>query len=191
MRKKILYIAAMIICLAIISSGTFAYFTAEDTARNVITSGAVEVCVVEQQLADGELQPYPDRPVPVMPAETVSKIVTVQSSEQPAWVRACYRIAVYDAQGEEMDLPEEELAKVIVIEPDTAQWTQQDGWWYYNAAIGGGESTAPLFESISFSGPHMGNAFQSCTVEVFVTAQAVQQANNGTSAPAAAGWPEA
>ena len=190
MRKKILYIAAMVICLAIITSGTLAYFTAEDTARNVITSGGVEVSVVEQQLVDGALMPYPDRPVPVMPGETVSKIVSVQSAQQPAWVRMAYTVVFYDAEGKEMAVSAEELSKVIAIEPDTTAWTQAGGWWYCHAAVGAGETTAPLFETVSFSGPEMGNKYQNCTVEVLVVAQAVQQANNGDSAAEAVGWPE-
>ena len=190
MKKKILYIAAMVICLAIITSGTLAYFTAEDTARNVITSGGVEVSVVEQQLVDGTLMPYPDRPVPVMPGETVSKIVSVQSALQPAWVRMAYTVVFYNAAGEKMEISEEELNKVVAIEPDTTAWTQVDGWWYCHAAVGSGETTAPLFEEVSFSGPEMGNQYQNCTVEVFVTAQAVQQANNGVSAVEAVGWSE-
>ena len=190
MKKKILYIAAMVICLAIITSGTLAYFTAEDTARNVITSGGVDVSVVEQQLADGVLMPYSDQPVPVMPGETVSKIVSVQSIQQPAWIRMAYTVVFFDAAGEKMEITEDELNRVITIKPDTTAWTQLGDWWYCDAAVGFGESTAPLFEEISFSGSEMDNKYQNCTVEVFGTAQAVQQANNGTSAAAAVGWPE-
>lgn len=190
MRKKVLYIAAMVICLTIITSGTLAYFTAEDTARNVITSGGVEVSVVEQQLVDGVLEPYPDQPVPAMPGKTVSKIVSVQSTQQPAWIRMAYTVVFYNAAGEKMEISAEERNKVIVIEPDTTAWTQEDGWWYYHDAAGFGETTSPLFEEISFSGPEMDNKYQNCTVEIFVTAQAVQQANNGVSAVEAVGWSE-
>ena len=59
MKKKVLYIAIVVICLALITGGTYAYFTTSDTARNVITSGGIEVKVVEQQLVNGTLQPYP------------------------------------------------------------------------------------------------------------------------------------
>ena len=189
MKKKILYIAAIIICLSIITSGTYAYYTTSDTVRNVITSGAVEAAVVEQQLVNGTLQPYPNQPIQVMPATTVSKIVSVQSAEQAAWVRMNYTLTVYDAQGKEMELPADELAKVIVIESDSANWTEKNGWWYYNTAIKSGEMTKPLFEEVAFSGPHMDNKYQNCTVVIDVTAQAVQQANNGATVWEALGWP--
>lgn len=189
MKKKLLYIAAIIICLSLITGGTYAYYTTSDTARNVITSGGVEVAVVEQQLVNGSLQPYPNQPIQVMPATTVSKIVSVQSSGQAAWVRMKYTLTVFDAQGREMDIPADELAKVIVIEADTSNWTLKDGWWYYNTAVKGGETTKPLFEEVVFSGPYMDNKYQLCTVQIDVTAQAVQQANNGTTVWEALGWP--
>ena len=190
MKKKILYIAAVLVCLSIITSGTYAYFTTSDIARNVITSGAVEINVVEQQLVNGTLQPYPNQPIQVMPTTTVSKIVSVQSTEQAAWVRMNYTLTIYDAEGKEMEIPADELAKVIVIEADVANWTLKDGWWYYNTAIKSGEMTKPLFEEVHFSGPHMDNKYQLCTVVIDVNAQAVQQANNGESVWEAFGWPE-
>ena len=189
MKKKILYIAAIVICLSLITGGTYAYFTASDTARNVITTSGVEINVVEQQLINGTLQPYPSQPIPVMPATTVSKIVSAQSIEQAAWVRMNYTLTVYDADGKEMEIPADELAKVIVIDPNTADWTQKDGWWYYNTAIASGETTKPLFEEVEFSGPYMDNKWQLCTVVIDVTAQAVQKANNGMTVWEALGWP--
>ena len=190
MKKKILYIAAIVICLSLITGGTYAYFTTSDTARNVITSGGIEVNVVEQQLVNGTLQPYLGQPIPVMPATTVSKIVSVHNTEQVAWVRMNYTLTVYDADGKKMDIPADELTKVIVIAPDATNWTQKDGWWYYNTAIASGETTKPLFEEVVFSGPYMDNKYQLCTMVIDVTAQAVQQANNGSVVLDALGWPE-
>ena len=82
MKKKLLYIAAIVICLSLITGGTYAYFTASDTARNVITSGGIEVKVVEQQLVNGTLQPYPSQPIPVMPATMATAL---PSSVTAAW----------------------------------------------------------------------------------------------------------
>ena len=190
MKKKILYIAAILICLSIITGGTLAYYTASDTVRNVIASGGVEVRVIEQQLVNGSLQPSPNQPILVMPATTVSKIVSVQSIEQAAWVRMNYTITICDADGKNMEIPTDELAKVIVIEPDDTAWTLENGWWYYNTAVKAGETTDPLFDTVAFSGPEMGNEYQNCTVEILVTAQAVQQANNGNTVIDAVGWLE-
>lgn len=191
MKKKILYLAAVLVGLSLISGGTLAYFTAEDTSRNVITTGGVAASVVQQQLVDGVLQPFSNQPIPVMPNTTVSNVVSVQSTKQPAWVRLKYEITVYDATGTEKPLTAEEVARIVTVTPDSTAWAQVDGWWYCSEAIGFGESTEALFEEISFSGPNMGNDYQGCTVALEFTAQAVQQANNGTTVLEAAGWPEA
>ena len=115
MKKRLFYISVIVICLAILSGGTLAYFNATDTARNVITSGAVAVEVIEQQLVDGVLQPYPNEPVKIMPGTTVSKVVTVQSTEESAWLRASYVVTVYDASGEVLDVTPEEVAEAVTL----------------------------------------------------------------------------
>lgn len=190
MKKKLFYISVLVICLAILSGGTLAYYNATDTARNVITSGAVNVRVVEYQSNGGQLQPYPSQPIQVMPGAAVSKIVSVESLDQDAWVRMNYKLTILDAEGNEKNIDPEELAAVILIHPDADNWIWLDGWWYYKTAIGAGAQAAPLFETVSFSGPKMGNQYQNCTLLIDVTAQAVQQANNGTTVLEALGWPE-
>ena len=82
MKKKLLYIAAIVICLSIMASETFAYYTKKDTARNVITSGGVAIELVEQRLVNGKPVAYPNEPIPVMPTVEVSKIVSVKSVEK-------------------------------------------------------------------------------------------------------------
>ena len=190
MKKRILAIAVIMICLSILASVTFAYYTDSATARNVITSGGIKIEVVEQQMVDGTPQPWTDPEIPVMPSQPVSKIVTVRSDEQAAWVRAKYTVTVLDTAEKKMDVPAEELAKVIIIDPDDTNWTEKDGWWYYGTAIAGGESTAPLFEEVTFSGPDMDNKYQGAKVVIDVTAEAVQKAHNGDSVMEA-NWPEA
>ena len=190
MKKRILYIAAILICLSIITGGTYAYFTTTDTARNVITSGGIDVNIIEQQVVNGVLQPDSNHHIQVMPATTISKVVSVESKGQPAWVRMNYTLTLYDAGGKELQIPADELASAIVIDTDETNWTLQDGWWYYHTAIGTNEITAPLFEEIIFSGPHMDNKYQGCTLVIDLTVEAVQQANNGSSVFTALGWPE-
>lgn len=188
MRKKIFAIAIAMICLAVLTSTTLAYFTASDVAQNVITSGGIAIKVVEQQLVNGALQPYPSQPIQIEPGTTVSKIVSVANLEQPAWIRMCYTITVLDRDDKEMAVSEEELSSVISIEPDAHNWTMKDGWWYYSGAVASGEATGPLFTQVHFSGPKMGNKYQECSIIINVTAQAVQAANNGITALDAAGW---
>ena len=190
MKKRIFAIAVVLICISILASTTIAYFTDSDIARNVITSGGIDIQIIEQQLVDGELENYPDGPIPVMPDAEVSKIVSVKNMDEPAWVRVAYTVTVYDAEGKAMDISAEEQAKVIGIAPDTGSWTMKDGWWYYNTSVNTGETTQPLFRKVIFSGPHMDDKYQGCTVVIDVDAQAVQTDNNGETVLNALGWPE-
>ena len=190
MKKKIFALAVVLICLSVLASATAAYFTDIATARNVITAGGISIEVVEQQYADGVLQPYPADPVPVMPAAVVSKIVSVRSLEQAAWIRAKYSVRIFGPDGEEMETDAELLNDLVMIEPDEENWMSADGWWYYKSPVKNGETTAPLFEEVAFSGPKMDNKYQRCTVKIEVNAQAVQQANNGAAVTEAEGWPE-
>ena len=43
MKRKLLVISLVVICAAILAAGTLAYFNAEGTAHNVITTGGVKI----------------------------------------------------------------------------------------------------------------------------------------------------
>lgn len=188
-KKKIISLCLVACLLATAIGGTLAYFTAEETARNVITSGAVSVEVVEKQLVEGALENYPDASVSVMPGSTVSKIVSAKNLDEPAWVRMAYTVTIKDANGDVMELSADQLDQIITIDTDTANWTYKAGWWYCNKALTTGEESKPLFTEVIFSGPEMGNTYQNCTVMIDVTAQAVQKVHNGDTVMDAAGWP--
>ena len=188
--KKMFAISVVAICLSILASVTTAYFTDQGTARNVITAGAVKVTVVEQQETAGGLVNYPTEKIAVMPGTTVSKLVSVRADKASAYVRMKYEIIVWDAEGKEMELDEQTLTSIVGITPDEEHWTEKDGWWYFKEALAGGKTTEPLFTEVVFSGPEMTNEYQNCTVEIHITAEAVQAANNGKTVWEAVGWPE-
>ena len=52
MKRKILILSVLAICIATLAAGTIAFFTAEGKAHNVITTGGVEIAV--QEWADDE-----------------------------------------------------------------------------------------------------------------------------------------
>jgi len=190
MKKKLLYIAAIIICLSIITGGTFAYFTVDDTAHNVITTNTVKIDVLCHSEENGVISVANNDSIRLMPATKVSRVVAAQSIETAAWVRLKYEFEIYDSNENQMDISEEELKKVIIIKPDETNWILKDGWWHYNAMVKDGEKTTPLFETIEFSGPGMGNEYQNGKVKLIIHGQAVQYANNGETVMEAAGWPE-
>lgn len=185
MKKKALVIALLVICLSLIGFGTAAYFTHEDTATNVITSGNIQIELKEWADAAKET-PFEDV-TGVMPGAKVTKIVEVTNTgDNPAWVRVKADKDIQLAQGVE-GTPNTSLVKLDI---DTTKWTEKNGWYYYNEQLAPDATTAPLFTTVTFD-TAMGNMYQNSTATVAVTAQAVQTANNGTTVAEAAGWPNA
>ncbi len=192
MKKRILLLAAAVICFATIVTGTLAYFTAEDQVHNVITSDGVDIEIEEWQETEEGLIPYPqDKKIKVMPGVTVSKIATVNNIEADSYIRAKIDIVITDADEKVMDLSPETLASIISVTMNGEDWVRKAGdgqWWYYAEEVEEQTSTEPFFTEVVFDGPNMTNEYQNCEVSVNVTVQAVQSANNGDSALEAKGW---
>lgn len=182
LKWKTLVLALLLILLGAVSAGTLAYFTAEETAHNVITSGGVDIELIERIDED---TPWPEEGMDgVMPGEDVPKIVTVKNTgASDAWIRVKADVTITRADGTEGD------PNLIEIDYDTANWTERNGYWYYNKAAAPGVETEALFTKVTFK-TTMDNPYQNCTVSVDVRAQAVQTANNGETVMEAAGWPK-
>ena len=168
-----------------------AYFTKDDVATNVITTGTIDIALVETAKdASGEEVVFVDVSG-VVPGQAVSKIVRVENVEfaREAWVRLKVDKEITLAEGKsgEIDL------SLVEIDFNTEDWTarEEDGvtWYYYNKMLEVGGKTTALFEEVEFS-PRTGNMYQGAEVTITVTAQAVQAKNNGSSALDAAGWSE-
>ena len=195
MKKKIFSLAMVICCLAVLTiSGTLAYFTAEDTATNVITTGTIDIDLKETIGVDpetGEDIPFTDV-TGVMPSQAIDKIVTVKNinDAMPAFVRVLVTPTITLAQ-EYADKQDEIDLSLISIDYNTRDWTynEEDGYWYYNEILETNTETPVLFTKVTFA-KEMGNMYQGATVTIDVRAEAVQVKNNpGTTALTAQGWP--
>jgi len=186
MKKKIAIVALFVALVAMSVGGTLAYFTADTTATNVITAGNIEIDLVEMEKTEnGELVPFENKDG-VMPGDVISKIVTVvNTGDNPAYIRIQMEKAITLAEGKNGDID----PSLVSCNINTADWTEKDGYFYYNKPLAAGEETTPLFNEVTFSSK-MDNLYQGCKAEIDVFAQAVQVANNGASALEAAGWPE-
>ena len=182
MKRKLLILSTLAICLAIFAAGTHAYFTAEHTAHNVITTGSVVIAV--QEWADEEKTVPFEELTGVMPHTTVTKIAEIKNTgASEAWVRVKVEKNIR-LQGE--GTPDIGLVELTL---NTTDWTERDGYSYYTKALKPGEVTAPIFTAVTF-GTAMGNEYQNATATVDVFAQAVQTANNGATVLDAQGWPK-
>ena len=189
MNKKLVTLFISLLLISIVVTGTLAYFTHESKpVHNVITTGDVHIELIEKTLINGVEEDFKDVSG-VFPGQSVSKRVRVENKDKDASNDAWVRIYVKPAITLKDKTPGD--PSVLSIDFDTANWTQQGDYWYYNHVLRAGATTPNLFENVTFTGEDMGNVYQGCTVTVTVRAEAVQSANNTNSALTAGGWPTA
>lgn len=185
-KRQILACAVIISCLSLSAYGTIAYFTSEAEATNVITAGNIKIDLKETAIPEDGGEPVPfENKIGVMPGSVVSKIVEVENTgDQPAYVRVKVdkEIILAGDSTEEVDLD------LLTWNLNEENWTEKDGYYYYNAQLISSETTEPLFTEVKFD-EDMGNMYQNSKAEIVVSAQATQVAHNGASALEAQGWP--
>ena len=183
-KKRILAIAVIVMCLAILATGTSAYFIAEETSYNVITTGLLHMELVEETTGG---RPWPSTGIrDVVPATETDKVVyVVNRGSVPFFARIQMEQQITPAPGVEAELTFEHIS----LDLNTDCWIEQGDFYYYYRALQPGESSEPLFTKVIFA-PEMGNEYMDATVEVAVQAQAVQSDNNGYDPLFALGWSE-
>ena len=118
MKRKILILSVLAICIATLAAGTIAFFTAEGKAHNVITTGGVEIAV--QEWADDEKTKPFENLSGVMPNTTVTKIAEVKNTgASDAWVRVKVEKNI-KLQGE--GTPDTGLVELTL---NTTDWTEK------------------------------------------------------------------
>ena len=183
-KKRLLLVALIVCCLATAAAGTIAYFTAEETSYNVITTAALDVDLIEE--TDGG-DPWPEEGFDgIEPGMDVTKIAYAENTgDTDAYVRMIVDKVITAAPGVTKELDFEH----ITLDINTKYWAEKDGIYYYKEVLKPGKETEPLFTNVHF-GVELGNEYMNAKVQINVTMQAVQAKNNGSSALVAAGWPE-
>ena len=180
--------------IALTAGGTLAYFSTSERAHNVITSGGVDIELLEWTDELKQEQWNSETSVTIMPGTAVTKIVEVKNiGSSDAWVRVKVDKA-FTVKNEARD------ASVLVCDlpvEGNSYWVKKSengvDWWYYAKPLAPGAVTeAPLFKSVTLvSGTD--NAYQGGEATVTVSVQAVQYENNGDKSDEtvfdAVGWP--
>lgn len=192
MRKKLLGVSLIIILLSLAAYGTWAYFAGEARTTNVITTGTIDITLVETTTdADGNQVAFPTTGITgVMPGQSVDKLVTVDNvGTGESWIRASVvsRIVSVDKEALPLTLEYADGESVLSFDINDAKWTEKDGYYYYTDPVKANDSTEQLFSQVTFN-KAMGNEYQGCTAFVDVVVQAVQVKNNGETVFDAMGW---
>lgn len=176
MRRKLVILSSVIAILATISYGSLAYFTSVSKAENVVTTGQIKLEVQQEpQAEDGDI---------IMPGDTVDRTATVKNvGANPLFLRVQLNAGILENEALKAD-------GCMSMAINTKDWTERDGFYYYNEVLAPGETTAPIFTAIYFDGPGMGNEYIGKTLILDVDAYGVQSENNGADPLSAMGWPE-
>lgn len=156
MKKKILTLALVLALVAIMVTGTLAYFTAEDEVTNTFTVGSVKIEIYENdEPTDEEVMPFgPLTPIvnvedPSADVSYMGKVVEVKNTgANDAYIRTHIAIPT-------------DLVGYLYLDLNTAGWERQtdstatvDGVNYtvftydYTAAVSGGEFTTELLKGV-------------------------------------------
>lgn len=196
MKRKLFFIAVIVICLSLTAYGTLAYYTAEQTAHNVITTGNVKI-VLNDKIEGGEKTENGWSIDGVMPSNSVKKIVSVTNTgKADAWVRLKVDLTITAADGKEqlptkMELSGADSVIDLVSYALGTDWVKgTDDFIYYTKILKKGETTPSLFQGdlVNFA-KEMDNMYQNCKVTITISAQAVQSDNNAATYDQVAGWP--
>ena len=106
MKRKLLILSVLVICVATLAAGTLAYFNAEDTAHNVITSGGVGIQLIEKTKSGDTLVDFPEDGLSgILPGTSASKIVSVENTgSADAWIRVKVEMTITGSDGEALPL---------------------------------------------------------------------------------------
>ena len=179
-RNRLLLIALAAILLTVLTQPSLAYYTTVGKATNVVTSGNIQL-MIHEKTADGS--DFPTEGVYVIPGDIVSKQVSIENvCGHPFYLRVQL---VSGSTNEALTADD-----CLKLDLDTENWTQVDGFWYYNRILHPGETTENLFTQVEIVGSKVDRTFAGTTLSITVNAYAVQSENNPADHPwDAAGWP--
>jgi len=183
MKKKLIVFVLAMLCLMVAVLGTAAYYTADVTTHNVITSGNIKVKLVELGEGDKEFEDIEG----AMPGMDIAKVVKARNvGKGDAWVRIRLTKTVEAGEGVTAQLD----GSLVTLDINSKDWTERDGWYYYNGVLAPGAYTTPVISTVSLA-DDMENEWQNAKIIIDVYMQATQVANNGTSALTAdvKSWP--
>lgn len=189
-KQAVALLVMIVCCVSIIAAGSLAFFTAEETNYNVITTKVLKVDLEEE---DEDENPWeePD-PEEVEPGKDIAKVVYgFNSGDMESFVRI---VVMKFFKGEEEEIKDLNC-DYIELDVNLENWIAVESnkyddtmIYYYKDMLMPGERTENLFTKVHFN-EQMGNEYMGKTVVVRVLVQS-QQARNNAETPLTADWPE-
>ena len=184
----------LVVMVGIFAAQTYAYFWDTEESTNRISSGRLDVELLEVQDAGQESQ-FDIAPIRFVPGTRVNKSVKVSNTGNlPVYVRIKIEKTITNLENDLPDGWEELISCNFNVDDESTPgvteklWIYRDGYYYYYSKIDPGTITPALFDEITFS-TEMGNEFSNKQLEFKIICQAVQVNGNSSSPLTAYGWP--
>ena len=172
-KKLVLFLAAAAMVGTLAVGGTLAWFTDTETATNVVTTGHVDISVMETDKKGTDYKVQDNAGLKLdgkyVSNATVDKFVKVQNNtgSNKAWIRV------------KVELPEKMEGAKLVLDSD--KWTLQDGYYYYADPVEAGTMTDALMTGVKL--PNWRNEMTDQGIDdgldIIVNAEAVQFDDRG------------
>ena len=184
----------LVVMVGIFAAQTYAYFWDTEESTNHISSGRLDVELLEVQNEGQEMQ-FDIAPMRFVPGTTVNKSVKVSNTgDLPIYVRIKIEKNITNLENDLPDGWEELISCNFNVDDDSTPdvteklWIYRDGYYSYSSKIDPNTITPTLFDQITFS-TKMGNEFSNKQLVFKVICQAVQVNGNSSSPLTAYGWP--
>ena len=140
MKKKWTIATVLLLAVALLAVGTWAYFSAVGRADNVITMGSVKLALHDE---DGAGQPFTT--VSAMPGSAVNKVVYVENVGSGAfYTRVKITPEMVGADGEIIPLDASE--RLLTLDLNDTDWIAgEGGYYYYRGSVDPKTATSKLF----------------------------------------------
>lgn len=174
--KKTVIIVTLLLAVAILITvgATAAYKTVTAESKNIVTMGNLKIATVSSKIEGGEKVAQSGN-LSLMPSREASWIVELKNvGGHDAYVRVSVEKIITLAEGVEGTAD----TTLVKLNLNTADWTEKEGYYYYNEKLAAGETSKPLFTTVTLD-ESCGNMYQGCKVDVKVNASATQVDNNG------------
>lgn len=182
-KAKLLIVAiAAIVITFVMTQSSLSYYVSVGRADNVITSGDIQLKILEKT---GDGSDFPSEGVVIVPGDIVSKQVMIENiCAHPFYLR----VKLVDG----VDSTELSSEDCFGINVDTENWIfRDDGYYYYKDVVEPFATTVPVFTEVEIVGEEVDNTYIGKTLTLTVRAQAVQTENNeAENSWEAIGWPE-
>lgn len=176
MKKKLGLITATVALGALLAvGGTLAWFTDTETATNVVTTGNVNISILENdEVKDDSGITFPGNKVP---GASLDKVVTVANTgANPAYVRVTLDVTGTNSDGSVLTDDQIALIKAAIKFPETSTWAADDNVYYYKGEVAPEGSTEALITGIEIP-TTWDNNMTDLQFEVKIVAEAIQSEN--------------